>query len=245
MAQPVIIEDSVSIAPSSTSENVIASNNSLKALQRLPFACKIMFAATQSANGLSFQLDVGAANVVYASHARIVSTSPEVPNDIVNGNFYGQAGDLLVLRVVNTTGGALTLRYKIVATPIAEPGVIVPLPPNDIVMQQGSVLITAGLVDYQILNGLRYERAPVDSIMDLFMTMSAVGLLRQVYVDQDRVAPATTFSILNRLPMDPFDVTVQDVEVPEDKEIQIPISNPTGGNLNLFWKMVLHQQVRR
>lgn len=245
MPQPVIIEDAISIAANSTQENAIAAVNALKALQRLPFAAKLTFAATQSANGLSFQLDVGSANVVYASHARIVATSPEVPLDIVNGNFYGSEGELLVLRVVNTTGAAITLRYKITAQPIALPGEQVALPPNTLVQQQGLVSMGAGISDFQILNGSRYERAPVDSMMDLFMTMSAVGLVRQVYVDQDRIAPATTFSILNRLPQDPFDATLSGIEVPEDKEIQIGISNPTGGALNLFYKLVLNQLVRR
>lgn len=244
--QPVIIEDAISIAANSVQENAISAVNALKALQRLPFNCKLMFAATQSANGLSFQLDVGSANVVYASHARIVATSPEVPLDIVNGNFFGNEGELLVLRVVNTTGASITLRYKITAMPIAYPGdTQTELPPNDLVQQQGLVSMGAGIVDYQVLAGSRYERAPVDSIVDLFMTMSAVGLLRQFYVDQDRVAPATTFSILNRLPQDPFDSTLQGIEVPEDKEMQLAVSNPTGGALNLFYKLVIHQQVRR
>jgi len=243
--QPIIIEDAISIAANSTQENAIAANNALKALQRLPFAAKMVFAATQSANGLQFQLDVGSSNVVYASNSRAIATSPEMPLDIVNGNFYGQYGDLIVLRIVNTTGAAITLRYRIIAEPVGEPSVAMELPPNDIVQQQGPTSIAAAANDIQLLSGTRYERAVVDSIMDLFMTMSNTGLVRQVYVDTERVSPSTTYSILNRIPQDPFDQTVSGIQVPEDKEIQISVSNPTGGAINNFYKMVLRQLVRR
>jgi len=242
--QPLIIEDNISIAANTVVENVIASNPTLKILQRLPFPAKLMFLATQSTTGLNIALDIGSSNVVASSAARIASSYPETPNDIVNGNFYGNTGDLLTLRVANTTGAAISIRYKIIAQPIGQQGEMLQLPPNDLVMQQGPISIGIGAVDTQILNGLRYERAPVDCVMDLFMTMSAAGLLRQCYVDQDRIAPATPFSTQNRMPQDPFDMTLMGIEVPGDKEIQIPVSNPTAGALNVFWKMILHQTER-
>lgn len=244
MAQPVVIQDAISIAANSVNENVIVSNNSLRALQRLPFPAQITFAAVQSAAGLQIDLNIGSKNVVASSNPRVSASTPEIPLDVVNGDCYGEEGSLLVLRAANVTGGALTLRYMIIAEPLAETGELVDLPPDTRVMVQGPTSVANSSVDLQLLDGLRYERAPVDAIMEILMTQSAAGITRQVFVAMDRIAPASAISLANRIPQDPFDVTVTGIQVPKDELIQLSVTNNSGGALNVFWKMVLKELYR-
>lgn len=241
MAQPIVIQDTIAIAANSVNNNVIATNNSLLALRRLPFNAKVTFAITQGATGITFDLDVGAQNVVSSSNGRVVATSPQIPLDVINGDAYGYAGDLLTLKASNNTAGSITIRYMI----IAEPFEGAQLPPNTIVMCQGPISIANTTNDFQLLNGLRYERPPVDSIVDFLMTQSAAGLLRTIYIDNERVAPPSAISLANQIPQDPFDTTVMGLEVPEDTEIQLAVSNNSGGALNVFWKMVQRQLYRK
>lgn len=243
MAQPVVIQDTISIAANSVNNNVIASNAALKSLQRLPFAARITIAFVQSAAGLQMDFDIGAENVVSSSNGRVSTGAPEIPFDVVNGVCFGQEGDILVLKAANTTGGAISLRYLIIAEALAEPGEQVQIPPQHRVIQQGPISIADGEAAYQLLDGLRYERAPRDAIMALLMTSSAAGLTREVYIDMERIAPASTISIANRIPQDPTDSTVAGIQVPKDSEIQVQCDNNSGGALNVFWKMVLDESL--
>lgn len=244
--QPIVIQDSISIAANSVNNNLIASNNSLIALRRLPFQAKITLAVTQGATGITFDLDIGASNVVATSNARVTGSQPTIPLDIVNSQAYGEEGDLLTLKAANTTAGAITVRYMIIAEPMVQnPGERVQLPPNAIVMVQGPTSIPNTTNDLQLLNGLRYERVQVPSVVDFLMTQSALGLTRTIYIDNERIAPPSTISLANQIPQDPFDVTVTGVEVEQDKEINLAISNNSGGALNVFWKVVINQLVRQ
>src|SRR5690606_32657670 len=175
---------------------------------------------------------------------RVSASTPEIPLDVLNGDCYGEEGNLLVLRAANVTGGALTLRYMLIAEPLAEPGEVVQLPPDTRVMMQGPINVPNGTVDLQLLDGLRYERAPVDSVMDILMTQSAAGITRQVYVAMDRIAPASAISLANRIPQDPFDITVAAIQVPADELIQLSVTNNSGGALNVFWTQVLRELYR-
>jgi len=239
--QPIVIQDAIAIAANSVNTNVIVSNNSLRALQRLPFAAKVTLAMVQSATGLQVDLDIGSDNVVADSNGLVSASSPQIPLDVVNSEAYGGEGDIIVLKAATTTGGAITLRYMIIAEPLAEPGQQVQLPPQTRVMQQGPIVVANNTIEQQLLDGLRYERPSRDSIMDVLMTQSAAGMTREVYVDMERIAPPSTISIANRVPQDPYDTTVTGIECPADKEIQISITNQSGGNLNVFWKQVLRE----
>lgn len=242
--QPIIIEDTISIAAGATNENVLASNASLRGVIRAPFACRGGLAAVQSATGLLVEAGYGSKNVVASSNMRVSTSTPDDPFDVINDEWYASEGDQLFIRAVNPTGGAIVLRYRLVLVPMALPGQLVQLPPDTRVMQQGPTSIAAAAVDQQLLDGLRYERAPVPSILEVFMTQSAAGLLRQLYIDMERIAPPSAISLNNRVPQDPLDITVQGVEVDRDQLIQLQVSNPTGGALNVFWKIKLSEQVR-
>jgi len=241
--QPQIIEDNISVAANTIADNVIVLNPSLKSLQRVPFKCKGTLVAVQSAIGLTFDLDYGSKNVVASSNGR-VGTDIQEPDDVVNDEWYANEGDMLILRVANTTAGALSLRYRIRLDPLTDDGAGGPLPPDTRVQQRGPVAIAANAVDTQVFDGLRYERPPVPSILQLLLTASADGLTRQVYIDTDRIAPPSKIVPNNRVPKDPFDNSVTEIEVPNDKQIQMPVSNSTAGILNVFWKMKLKEIFR-
>jgi len=244
MAQPIVIQDAISIAANSVNNNVIASNDSLKILQMLPAASKVTVLAVASATGLQIDFDIGSSNVIAESNLRVSASTPENPFDVVNDEIYGQQGDLMSLKAANTTGGAITLRYMIIAEPLAEAGVMVQLPPNHRVTQQGPTSVANNTVDLQLLDGLRLERPSVDSILDVLMTQSAAGMFRSLFVDSERIAPPSAISLANRIPQDPLDMTVTGVEVESNKEIQLSITNQSGGALNVFWKIILKQLVR-
>lgn len=235
--QPTIIEDTQSIAANTDVANIIVSNASLRGLLQTPYPCRMRLLAVQSATGLRIDCLHGNQMVVSASDPRI-ATFPEDPLDLINGEAYAQAAEQLVLRVVNTTGGALTFRYRLILDPMVDDawdGLPVELPPDTAVMQRSQVITTLQ-VDVPLLDGLTFERLGVPSILRVLMTQSAIGLLRQLFIDQDRVAPPSSISIANRIPQDPFDTTIDGVEVPANALQQLQVSNPTGGSLTVNWK---------
>lgn len=246
--QPTIIEDTISIAASSTNENVIASNSALRGLLQTPYPCKIRLLAVQSAAGLRLDFDHGSKNTVKSSEIR-VATFAEDPLDIINDEQFAQEGEQLVLRAVNTTVGALTLRYRIVLEPQVgddwTPGTQIELPPDTRVMQRGPISVANGTNDLQLLDGLAYERLDSPSILRVLMSQSAIGMTRQLYIEQDRIAPPSAIAISNRIPQDPFDSTIEGVEVPENALQQLQVTNNSGGALNVFWKTKNQELIRK
>jgi len=246
--QPTIIEDTISIAASGTNDNVIVSNASLRGLLQTPYPCRIRLLAVQSATGLRIDFDHGSKNTVKSSDLR-VATFPEDPLDLINEDQYAMEGEQLVLRAVNTTVGALTLRYRIVLVPEVNDdwtaGTPVDLPPDTRVMIRGPISVAAAAADVQLLDGLAYERLDVPSILRVLMSASAIGLLRQLYIEQDRIAPPSSVAISNRSPQDTFDTTIEGVEVEGNALQQLMVSNPTGGALNVFWKTKNAELIRR
>lgn len=239
MPQPVIIEDRISIAANTSVANIIASNNALTRYIRAPFRAKGMLMFIQSAAGLLVTLSHGSQEVVFSAAPR-VGTDMQFPTDVVNMDWWTEEGEMLNLAVVNPTGGALVLSYRITLDPWEGD-----LPPDKIVMQAGPTSIANNTFNSDQLLNLKYSRPPVDSIMDVYMTASAAGLTREVFVDTESIAPPTAVPPLNRIPQDPFDLTVSGVECPEDKQISLSLTNVSGGALNVFWRTVLQQLVRR
>lgn len=246
MLQPVIIEDIITIGANSVNDNVIVSNPSLRRYLRTPFAARGRLVAVQSAVGLRISLDYGAKNVVDNSDVRVGSDMQE-PLDVLNATWFPAEGDQLVLRASNTTGGALSLRYRIVLEPLAETGTdpaTIDFPPDTRVTQRGPISIASLAVDEQQFSGIRYERAPNDSILRILMSASATGLTRQLFVDMESISPPSAVVPTNRVPQDPFDSTISGVEVEKDRQIELSITNPTGGAVSVFWRMILEELAR-
>lgn len=246
--QPTIIQDAIAVAANTINENVIVSNAALRGLLESPYPARIRLLAVISATGLRIDAAHGSQNYAASCDLRVSSSTPDDPLDVVNDLAYTQAGEQMVLRAVNTTGGSITLRYMIILEPIAPDewtGGDIELPADTVVMQRGPVAVADGTAALQLLDGLRFERVNVPSMLSIFMTQSATGVLRQLFIDQDRIAPPSTISLNNRIPQDPFDSTVHGVEVPANSLQQLQVSNNSGGSLNVFWKTKNLQLIRK
>lgn len=247
---PWIIEDSLSIAGSANLSNVIALNNALRPLQSAPFPFRGGLLAVNSAAGLRITLDVGSKRIVFGSDIRADSNFSD-PIDIINDEFHGNEGDNISLGVVNTTGGAITLKYRFVGMPLVGDEWSSGMPfdlspyPDCLVMQRGPTSIANGTNALDVLDGLDLQRLPYPVTAKFYMTASAAGLIRELYIEQDRVAPQSAVTATNRMPQDPFDITIEGLEVPQNNEMILPITNNSGGALNVFWKQKVYEIYRR
>lgn len=235
--QPVIIEDIVSIAANTVNDNVIVSNPSLRRYLRAPFPARGKLLATQSAAGLVVDFDYGSKNVIASSHPRAIAGLND-PENVLSDEWWCNEGDQLVLRVSNPTGGALSLRWRIELAPVDQ------LLPDCRVITRGPITVAAGAVDVQLLDGLRYERPPVDCIAEFYLVASATGMTRQINIDTENISPPAAVNPVNLIPREPFDITLRGVEVPADKQMELAVSNPTGGALSAFFKLRLQELVR-
>lgn len=246
--QPVIIQDSISIAAATVNDNVIASNTSLRGLLECPFPARAKLLAVISATGLRIDMGYGSKIVAASCDLRVSTSTPDDPLDVINDDFYPGESDQLVLRAANTTGGAITLRYLIQLTPLVNddwtPGTPIDMPPDAVVMQRGPVAVANNTLDLQLLDGLRFERVTVPSLLRVLMTQSAAGITRQLYIDQDRISPPSSISLNNRVPQDPFDATISGVEVVANGLQQLQVTNTSGGSLNIFWKTIAKKLIR-
>lgn len=243
--QPTIIEDVISVAAGATNENVIASNQALRGLLNAPYPSRIELYAVTSAVGLRIDAIHGGAMYVASSDPRI-DTIPVNPLDLINGSAYCQAQEQMVLRVNNSTLGSLSLAYRMVLTPLVDEswnGEPVQLPPDAVVMQRLQAITTLQQ-DIQLLDGLTFQQLAEPSILKVLMTGSAAGLLRQLFIDQDRISPASAIAPANRIPQDPFDTTITGVEVPANAQQFLSVSNPTAGTLTVRWKTIAQKLIR-
>lgn len=238
--QPLVIEDNISVAATTDQPDVISLNNSLQKLRRLPWPAAIKLVAVTSAASLRIAFDVGSQNYVDLSDVR-VGTDLQDPQDLINDEMYGKGGDILNLRAVNLTGGALSLRYRIVAIALQDLGVT-EFPPSTRVVQRFAS-IANNTVDSDQFAGLRYERPQVDSIIQIFGTASAAGITRQMYVETTQVAPPSAIAPLNRMPQDPFDSLTDGIQVPSGKKFSLLVGNSSGGALTFNWKAKIREMV--
>jgi len=246
--QPTIIQDTISIAAGATNENVIVSNSALRGLLEAPYPSRIRLLAVISATGLRIDASHGSDKYAASCDLRVSASTPDDPLDVVNDEAYTQASEQMVIRASNPTGGAIVLRYMLILEPLVGEewtGGLVQLPPDTLVMQQGPKNIPNASNSIQMLDGLIFERINVPSILTVFMTQSATGLTREVYIDQDRIAPPSSISLNNRIPQDPFDMTINGVEVMQNSLQQLQVSNSSGGALNVFWKTKNRQLIRK
>lgn len=247
---PWIIEDSVSVAANASIANIIAGNNALRSAMQAPFPFRGGFLAVNSATGLRITLDIGSKRIVYGSDLR-ASANFEDPIDIINDEFFGNEGDNIAIGVTNLTAGALTLKYRFVGMPLVddswESGMPFDLSPyaDCMVMQRGPISIPNATNALDLLDGLNLARLPYPVMAKFFMTASAAGLIRELYIEQDRIAPQSAVSSTNRIPTDPWDVTIEGIQVPTNNAMILPVTNNSGGALNVFWKQKVYEISRR
>ena len=108
-----VIQKETSIAANATLDNAI-SGSSFEFLRRNSV---VSIAAVGSATGLVASIQSGSDIVLEEAPLLIKTTMPTIPDDFYY-NDVGVAGDRLVIRVRNTTAGALTVRVIVQVTPL-------------------------------------------------------------------------------------------------------------------------------
>lgn len=105
----VTVQLAVSVAANSTTENVLTGNR----YERSPFpiARGVLF-CTGSAAGLQAELNVGGRSVTPPNTVNAQNRLPIVPDDLMTADWLAYSGELIQIRVQNTTGGALTFNFK-------------------------------------------------------------------------------------------------------------------------------------
>jgi len=106
-----VIQKEVSIAASSANENILSGS----AFEFLRQNAIVSVGLAGSATGLVANIQSGADIVLEESPLLVKTTMPTIPDDMYY-NDVGVAGDRLVIRVRNTTGGALTVRAIVQVT---------------------------------------------------------------------------------------------------------------------------------
>lgn len=108
-----VIQKEVSVAANSANENILAGS----AFEFLRGNAIVSIGLCGSATGLVANVQSGADIVLEESPLLVKTTMPNIPDDMYY-NDVGVQGDRLVVRVRNTTGGALTVRAIVQVTPL-------------------------------------------------------------------------------------------------------------------------------
>lgn len=108
-----VIQKELSIGASSANENILSGS----AFEFLRGNSVVSIGLTGSATGLVANIQSGADIVLEESPLDIQTRFPKIPDEMYY-NDVGVAGDRLVIRVRNTTAGALTVRAIVQITPL-------------------------------------------------------------------------------------------------------------------------------
>jgi len=108
-----VIQKEISIAGNAVNDNILSGSS----FEFLRSNSIVSIGMVGSATGLVANVQSGADIVLEESPLLVKTTMPTVPDDMYY-NDVGVAGDRLVVRVRNTTGGALTVRAIVQVTPL-------------------------------------------------------------------------------------------------------------------------------
>jgi len=108
-----VIQKEISVAANAVEDNII-SGSSFEFLRNNAI---VSIGLSGSATGLVANIQSGADIVLEESPLLVKTTMPTIPDDMYY-NDVGVQGDRLVIRVRNTTGGALTVRAIVQVTPL-------------------------------------------------------------------------------------------------------------------------------
>ncbi len=105
----IAVQLAVSVAANTTTENVLSGNR----YERSPYPIgKGVIFCTGSAAGLQAELNVGGRSVTPPTTVNAQNRLPVVPDDLLVDEWVVTSGELIQLRVQNTTAGALTFNFK-------------------------------------------------------------------------------------------------------------------------------------
>lgn len=107
----LVIQDQVVVAANTTTDVLANYINAL--VDPAIRGALIKFLYTTSATGLEAEAWVGQRNVIERGQTSIANRTPLDPDDLVNSNVPGRPNERIRLNAINTTGGALTIFYRV------------------------------------------------------------------------------------------------------------------------------------
>lgn len=105
----VVMQGSNAVGANGTNENVVSGQR----YERAPYYGLGSLYCTGSAAGLTVELNVGGVSITPPTGVNTQNRFPVVPDDSLVSGWEFAPGQLLQLRVVNTTGGALTFFWRV------------------------------------------------------------------------------------------------------------------------------------
>lgn len=108
-----IIKKELSIAANATNDNIFSGS----IYEFLPWNASINLGISGSATGLVATVNTGSDTVQEESPVNILTTMPKIPDDM-DIQDVAAAGERFVVKVRNTTAGALTVRALAQITPV-------------------------------------------------------------------------------------------------------------------------------
>lgn len=107
------MEGAPSIPANTKTDNVATG----KRFERSPINGRLSVYATGSAAGLEHELNVGGRSASSSDPVNTQNRQPLVPDDLIMSDILVRQGELIQLTATNTTGGALTYRWRIEIDP--------------------------------------------------------------------------------------------------------------------------------
>jgi len=101
------------------------------------------------------------------------------------------------------------------------------------------VSIAANSTNENVLSSSQYKTVPFNSLIRLMDTGSATGLRRSMTVSGTSIINRGVVSTQNRVPLDPDDTVVSEVEAFQGQEIFLSVENTTAGALTYRCKVWL------
>lgn len=108
-----LIRKEVSVAANTTVDNLVTGS----IYEFMPFNASINVGMTASATGLVGTINTGSDTLLEESPLNIKATFPAIPDEMDLQDI-SAAGERLVVRIRNTTAGALTVRFLAQITPV-------------------------------------------------------------------------------------------------------------------------------
>jgi hypothetical protein len=110
----VLMETEVSVAANGTNSNILTG----ELYERAPFDGLMNYFSTGSATGLREQIFIAGQAVTGRKFVNIQNRMPVNPDDLQMQGIVVMKGDQIVVRVDNTTAGALTHRSRVDIEPV-------------------------------------------------------------------------------------------------------------------------------
>lgn len=111
------------------------------------------------------------------------------------------------------------------------------------VAMQVEVSIAANSTNDNVYNAKQYQTIPFNSKIKLLDTGSATGLKRSFNISGTQVIDGGFVNVQNRMPVEPDDTQITDVDGYAGQQVFVPVQNTTGGALTYRGALIFEDAV--